>query len=346
VIPGKKVIDNIEPFSDILYRDCAYNALFPVLHHYNKSILPYLSNDVAVYTLGDGDDWMQFDAQVISIKNIEEMLKLTGVATSSSTNRDDVVQDIKMAVANDNPVIIRSDCFYESIRQDTYMKNHWPHYLLLYGYDEEAQMFDVLEHDEMNSSIYHKKKISFKDIHNCYYGFIDNFNKKGDSPTYFEFYDLQGGGDEKRETIMETEHAASFVNNVIEMREPIFNGIDLLKGFRDNYEKLIKPTGADRSLESLLFNMNNIINIKRAEQYKVSKLFKEDEILRKTLDGIINNWFSVRAAVIKQMLSNKSILHLTGKIVECLDKTIKLEYKYVEDLFALFLKGKGVFDHV
>lgn len=44
-----KIIEPIEPFNEIYYQSCLYNSLFPVIRHFQLSILPLLINDWLVY---------------------------------------------------------------------------------------------------------------------------------------------------------------------------------------------------------------------------------------------------------------------------------------------------------
>ena len=66
---------------------------------------------------------------------------------------EDILHEILKALRSQRPVIIRVDCYYESLRKDMYLRTHWPHSLLIYGFDLEQQMFHVIEHDHRKTCL-------------------------------------------------------------------------------------------------------------------------------------------------------------------------------------------------
>lgn len=60
------------------------------------------------------------------------------------------------------------DCFYETIRPDAYQKNHWGHILLVYGYDDEKETVEFLEHSYTDSFTYKRANMSYEDFKMCY----------------------------------------------------------------------------------------------------------------------------------------------------------------------------------
>lgn len=79
-------------------------------------------------------------------KNFDEIALLTNIQVETTIVCNRVVENIKEAISSRNLVIISVDCYYESIRQDMFEKEHWPHNLLIYGYNDDHATFFVLEH--------------------------------------------------------------------------------------------------------------------------------------------------------------------------------------------------------
>lgn len=49
------ILENIEPFNDIWYKNCFYSSLFPIVLYFNKTITPYLFNELYFYSY-DSDE--------------------------------------------------------------------------------------------------------------------------------------------------------------------------------------------------------------------------------------------------------------------------------------------------
>ncbi|WP_162160548.1 BtrH N-terminal domain-containing protein, partial [Paenibacillus gorillae] len=94
-----------------------------------------------------------FDIDYIEIEPEEKICKDLGVFYQVEFTADDILGSINSALKKNRPVIVWVDCYYESIRKDTYLKEHRPHTLLIYGYDENEKNYTILEHD-------HSEKLS------------------------------------------------------------------------------------------------------------------------------------------------------------------------------------------
>lgn len=89
--------------------------------------------------------------------------------------------------------------------------------------------------------------------------------------------------------------------------------------------------------ESFLFSVNNIINLKKAERYKVSQLIIESDQFEEILEDIISDWKLFRVALIKKRYS-KNDTDILEKAKEKLNHIMKLEYLYLEKMFLHLLK--------
>ncbi len=180
-----KVIKGIVPFNDIFYRSCLYNSIFSVVNYYGAGILPILTNDIVMYrpvdklTLYEKMDFVEDET-------LESVVGELGVELKQYEVKENVIQRIIAAIDADKPVIIGVDCFYESIRPDFYLKENWPHNILVYGYDNAKQEMIVMEHTGVNNLDYQEQRLSYLDLEYAYHSNRIKYAKTESKRYYLE----------------------------------------------------------------------------------------------------------------------------------------------------------------
>lgn len=182
-----KILDNIEPYNDIYYKNCFYQAFFPVVNHFNKDIALFLLNDIFVYDYDKEKDGLRFDLKALSIESESKLMEEIGIVLQAKKSSS-IISDLKTSINSERPVIIPIDAYYESFRPGVYLGSHTPHNLLVYGYNEYEQTFNILEQISKDSLRCGKNTISYMDTDNCYNGYLNNFLNDNKLPTYYEFY--------------------------------------------------------------------------------------------------------------------------------------------------------------
>lgn len=147
--------ENIEPFCDIFYIDCFYNSLFPILKKYGVDKKVILGSYVPVLRKDDG---LGAKLEWKCAGDRREILGRYGVVEMSYEEEQDICETVKAHLDMDELVIVYIDCFYEKGRYDTFMKEHWPHTILVYGYDEIEEEFSILEHTDKEKLDYADRK--------------------------------------------------------------------------------------------------------------------------------------------------------------------------------------------
>lgn len=335
---NSKILDNIEPFNDIFYKSCFYNAFFPVVIHFNKSIFPFLLNDIYIYDYDKTSYASKLNLRVLSIESEKQLLENKGIIINTKTVSNDILTDIVTAIWNENPVIIFIDCFYESIRPDMYQKEHGLHSLLIYGYNQSEQMFDIVEHQYRDSLLYEKRIISYSDIVNSYNGALTLLGEDNELTTYHE-YSLN------QNNLISTdinEYINAFKNGMLNKKELIFEKLSCLKAFMtDIYEIISNELLLNKSADNLMISMNDIINTKGIQIYSIKKVFAHQTNLISLLEQIIHHWSLFRAVLGKFQYTSKynpkSLNNSFDKLLELYD----LEYQYHESLFE-FLNTWGI----
>ncbi|WP_150267356.1 BtrH N-terminal domain-containing protein [Paenibacillus tepidiphilus] len=323
------IIEPIEPFNEIYYQSCLYNSLFPVIGHFQRSILPLLINDWAVYEAARTGEDLLCGISYRSNKGLMEALAGLGIAAGRErfAGAGTVVGQIKRAVDKGRPVILWVDCYELPIRMDTFRRKHSPHTLLVHGYDDCTGHFHIIEHLQMENLSYDKKTIRMEDLERAYIGFDQEFNQGGPKlDSYYEFYKLDqgassisGGADQYRELIRSNMNA-------------ITDGLDqLLEVSELLYGRLMQQTHLSIDFASQqLDKLNSIILAKQAESYKLKLLQMEQEPLSAILQSITNEWSMIRTTVGKYVYSSQFHAEQFAELPDRINNIYDAELKFYE----------------
>lgn len=327
-----KVIENIVPFNELFYKNCFYNSLFPVVNHFNNSILPLCINEVIVY-----DNYRQGDFDLIFNKHLarnkmEVVLAQMGIIINSSNYNEDFISNIIKAIDKNKPVILWVDPFYESIRKDTYGKKHDIHTILIYGYDNDKEILNIIEHKHRDTLSYEKCIISYEDISNAYKGYHENNEKRYKSPSYYEF-SLNQLQEEGNKTI---DYKDIFKTNIKERENELFEGLTKLSSFVDNLKIVfLEQKKLDILVEPIIQSLNNIINEKNVEVYRLSILFGADNNVLRLLQECTDLWILVRAKLVKYNFTKRYRIDTFTELNLALDSILKLELNYLNCMLIL-----------
>jgi len=328
-----KILENIEPFNDVFYKNCFYNSSFPVLKYYGKSVITFLINDVLVYTFDAASPSLKLSTQYVMCDTVENVLEREGVALKVIDVADDVVGEIIKSINNKLPVVIWVDCFFASIRADAYKKNHWPHTWLVYGFNEAKKKFYIIEHTHRDNLTYTRQEVSFNELTDSYYGYVKNFRNKNDtSPTYYEFSMINGDEScgQGSEDMMQ-DYRSKYVSNMLSKNNLLSEGLESIKIFKRKFLKVISDEELlKKNAEHILSGVNDIINAKNVEKYKIRELFKENESLMQNIDGIIGKWTDIRVVLGKYIYTSMYKKEKFILAADKLEQIYNLEKDYLE----------------
>ncbi len=331
-----KLLNEIEPFNDIFYKNCFYNAAFPVLRFYNRSVLLFLVNDIIIYTRNEQNNGEYINTEYVSNKPVEKILEEEGLKYQTKKLCNNVIEDIINAISNDRLPIVFIDCFYEPIKLSSYMKEHWNHSLLVYGYDTDQRVFHVIEHRHRDNLTYEKRTLSFDDLEKSYEGYIRNFYIDSDSMSYIEIYcddtknksDLNIVADMKR-------YRHILFENTDNQKKLIFERLKIFEKFIREYEEISSDeTSLHENALKLLNNFNDIINSKNVEKYKIENLFGIESDYSKLIEEICGNWTYVRNALAKYLYSSVFKKEVFETSIKKLYAVYEIELKCVDKILA------------
>lgn len=329
---SKKILSNIEPFNDIYYESCFYNSLISVIKHYKRSLHDILFNNIIVYSW-DKSKSVNLTTEYIYIKPLQELLKEMGLRTETKKESKDIITDIINSINNDRPVIIWVDCFYESIRVDTYRKKHLPHTLLVYGYDDVNKFLNIIEHKQAETLTYQESAISYNDAVQSYLGYFLNFNTDIDYASYFEFYTDDNWDKIYNEKNIFENSICIYYNNLLKYESTIYKGVEELNCFIDLFSEIaLNETMLSKNAEGLVNSFNKIILDKQVEKYKLCYIEKINQDLICILDQIINLWINIRKYIAKFLYSSIYKEETIRKTISNINQIVSLEKQYNECL--------------
>jgi len=290
------VLDGILPFNDVFYRNCFYNSLFPVVLYDQESIVPFLVNDWIVYTHADGRYRIDYE----SVQPIERVFAQVGLGVATSADHDGVVEALIAELDAGRPAVVWVDSFYESIRRDAFGKEHFDHTLLVYGYDRPQRMFHIIEHDRRDNLSYKPCLLPFDDMALACAGFMERFHGAAQPIARYTFEHLRPGGQAPDHAHSRAEALRSFAHNLHAGRARLAASLDKLRAFIADYRA---ATASGETLQPqtqpLVDFLNDVLNAKQVERYRLTLLFGEDSEPVQALQALTQKWDYVRKGMVR-----------------------------------------------
>ncbi len=335
---NRRLLERIVPFNDIFYRTCYLNALIPIVKHFNKSILHLLMNEIILYSYKNAEE--KKILEYIPLKPLNNLLDEMGLKYIAKPESNDLISDIRDAITEERPVILWIDCFYSPIRADMYQKHHWEHCIVVYGYDDDLQLCNVIEHKNRDNLSYEAQTMKYQDILKCCKGYQEHLYSKIKMPVFMGFYlereQNSAAGEENLQDQLQ-----GFKENMTGYQEVLYGGIESLKDYRRDFSRI---TGCqellDQNMEGMLTALNQAINIKQVESYRLKLLFEDHKKLLELLGQIVMKWEYIRKVIAKYMYSSVYRKETFTSAAEAIEQIYELELQFHRELFQLLGQAK------
>ncbi len=141
------------PFNDFVFKSCYYHQLLAGL-----SVLDIEKDGILIQRfMFTHENFSTAEKVIFTDKEAEQSM---GFALKKSRLNE---RRLKSAVQNGCPVIAGVDSFYLKSRDESYLKHHDLHFILVYGFDEEKDEAYAVDHDYRNG-MYSLKTLSLQNV--------------------------------------------------------------------------------------------------------------------------------------------------------------------------------------
>lgn len=306
-------IKNIHPYNDVFYRSCYYNCLFSILIHFNKSIYPFLYNDIAVYDINNNIRGINLYTKWLEYKSEIELLKELGIKYECKYKSEDIITDIENSLSQKRPIILYSDSFFYN-KHALYQKDHVHVCILLIGFHKKAQTYQIIL-NECRQEITYEQLIEF---YNHYFIYFEN----SEFPVFNQYYPIQSSKVEHQNI---SDYQMYFVANAQNRSAEIYEGVSKIKTLAERMEDI---TAGD-----LVSSKENIWYMKRAkiaEKYRLQQIFPLDFFEYDLLDIIASGWQIIINNILKYELS---LRYKPSVVIDKLMKIYDLENRFLDSFF-------------
>ncbi|RJE89656.1 polyketide synthase [Paenibacillus sp. 1011MAR3C5] len=301
--PGDRVIlPHMEPFNDLYYRNCFYNSLFPAVRHFGGSIMPFLLNDLIVFDR-PGSSGRPFGIDYVSVLPLDELFQLQGLNIITRHDHEHILSETIESLRSGKPVIVWVDSYYEPIRKDTYGKRHVDHTLLIFGFDEELRQFHIMEHDRQENLSYAARTIEYEDLVRSALGFAENFKDHQNRPSHYLLGRAQPTGSTD---FIDADPEIFFAKTQLKGRERLEESRHVLMEMAEWVRHIVSTEESfHREAEGLVDLLNDIINAKQVERYRLNEVFGESDELALAFSSMVSSWETVRKSAARYMYMRK-----------------------------------------
>lgn len=315
-------IQNIEPFNDIFYRSCFFNSFFSVIKHFGKTILPYFMYDIMVYVLCD-DEEVLMKSEIVFLEEVDlhRILKHQGIDMYTTVVYNNIIPFLYENLYCDKPVILWIDAFHTSYRKDVYHKSHWPHSILIYGYDEETERFHVIDHCRKEDLLYEKKELPANELIESYNAYLQRYLLSENALESCYIFEENG----KLSVEKIEEYTEIYRGNLIKHRRIMQESLDVLQLFSNSisYNYLINNVDY---LKRFTEGISNIILNKEFELYRFNQFFPYMNQWTELQKKITSRWSIIRAKLLKLVFSNKRQNDVVDIVACQMNAIIREEY--------------------
>jgi hypothetical protein len=275
--------------------------LFTAVQLLNKSIFPYMVNLLSYYSLYCDDERLGLYINVENIKDLILFSNEQGISTKCKIYTPKLKYDIIQSLKNNHPVIISINCFYESLREEFYLKKDWRHSLLVYGFDANKKIFHIVEHDHIDSPVYQNRIIDMDELCRSYEGYVRVFQK----PEEYTFFELSSVS----EVSYNNEYwSALYAANQSDHLTKLTDGLTQIINMKTLFCERIagEHPSLRKNIEDMLNGGNNIIAFKKGQIYLFNYLYGADDEITLKLHKIIDLWTSIRLNLAKYLYSKRN----------------------------------------
>ena len=338
---SKRKIPNFKVYNyDDWMLNCREKSTFCILMNFKINPMLLLLDCVCYYKIHNGILYQDF--KLLGDEQ-SERFKEVGFESESKCNCVDIVKDIIDAIDCDRPVVISGDFFYDPIRKDVYQKKHGYHFILIFGYDTQNKVFNVVNHDHENNFRFKEYIMTFDEISMCYKGYLD-FVEHQHIPSFFSYTKTKEYG-YFPDFYYQDKNFKTLIENINECKK----GVDYLDEYILTFEEALNNDQIFEEKFDLLYESIRQVNLDILKRnFGETHLFRGHPFINENLMIISNNWKLIKAYFDKyKLLPKKFPISKFEKCIERLKEISRLEQMNnleIERIGKHFLYGGSQID--
>lgn len=291
------MLSHIEPFNDLYYRNCFYNSFFPVVKHFGGSILPYLVNDLLLYQRSDTEGTQGYELRYEEVEPQDKLFQQMNLSVHTQYAFGEIKNVLVESISRGDPVIVWVDCYEIPFRNDAYLKQHIDHTLLVYGFDERSQMFHIIEHDRRENLSYKPCLIAFDDLARACKAYETHYQQLEHRAAYYVIHHHQDAP-YWEPTLHELKQR--FECHLAANRLRLQESMTVLQQFAAWFiEASSNEESMKQHVESIIEMLNQILNAKQVEGYRLTALYGEEASLLTAHRECFEHWDTIRKGIVR-----------------------------------------------
>ena len=319
-VAQKYVSEGIVPFNDVLFKDCFYNGFFSAASHIGVDVRAFMLYDFPLCRLGTTQDGMCLDILYESSMDMQKIAENKGIAVKSSRiGNDRLIDELRQALSRGCLAMVRVDAFYLPMRTDVYQNIHWNHSLLVYGYNNAKEQFNIFEHDSMNSLNYRPQILGYAEMREASQGYLDHFYK---SIKELPLYIISAKNDVDKHKHTQAELFTVYMEELTKSWDKVSLNAENMKKYGDYYTNL--EGNPLRAHQQFKFMINELLKMKLFEKYRYNIIGIKDggcvDFIEKSIKLI--NWILFRIESVEkrnESLTNSDVAKMLTRLATAED---------------------------
>ncbi|MBZ9770994.1 non-ribosomal peptide synthetase [Mesorhizobium sp. CO1-1-8] len=285
-LPATVSLD-VEPFSDVFFRDCTYQAILTAARHLGGDIntLTAVATGVCVRS-PHRSHGLRVAVDYMESHPFYQVLTDMGMTVRRTADTRSICDDLVTALAQGELGIVKLDCYHVEQHEDLYQTRHGDHTVLVCGYDQQRHFFDIVDNQPGRNILYRRTTIAFDDLRAAYDGYQHLFNPHGSDDSAL-FVSLQGG---RGAVAADPSSAGSVLLDTLRLarsrREEEAAAFDLL---HDDF-RIVSASEASWSehAERFMFTIGEVLLAKKLQDYQLGRILADDTLARPLREIIFN----------------------------------------------------------
>lgn len=145
-------LDAVKVFNKFWFGSCYYHQLYSAVSYIGGNVDEVLLLNLSV-------PQRNFGTKKVGLKR-----NATEFVDYQTKHCNVTGKKLLRLIANRIPVIIGVDCYEMKERTDYYHKTHCRHFVMVYGFDSEKKIFNIIDHNYLNDYMFREKEMSFDEL--------------------------------------------------------------------------------------------------------------------------------------------------------------------------------------